>query len=161
MKAGLVSSLLLVLLIACGASPEDLRKEAQAKLDAGDPAAALQLAETALKDPAIAANKADAWRFESIRLEGLARTSKGGVVATELDRLAGSYSGQVTAALYRSVADKARAAGDNSGAIAILEAGDKRFPAEKDSFAEAIQAINAAGGLDPAEIERLKALGYL
>ena len=146
---------------ACGASAEDLRKDAQSKLDAGDAAGALVVADKALDDAGISGNKADAWRFESIRLEALARTGKGKDVATELDRLAADYAAQVTAALYRALADKARAANDNPGAIAILEAGDKRFPAENASFTEAIQAINATGNLDPAEIERLKALGYL
>ena len=47
-----------------------------------------------------------------------------------------------------------------SFAVAILLAGDERFPEESDKFKAQIQELQA-GGLDPAEIERLRSLGYL
>jgi hypothetical protein len=104
---------------------------------------------------------AASWRLEHVRLEALAKTGKGADVARELARLATPYPTQVSAALYRSLADKAKQAGDVSGAIDVLTAGDQRFPAEHASFVEAIDALKADGGLDPAQVQRLKALGYL
>ena len=43
----------------------------------------------------------------------------------------------------------------------MLTAGDERFPDEHASFVEAIEALKEASSLDPAQVERLKALGYL
>ena len=73
----------------------------------------------------------------------------------------GAYPNQVSAALYRSLADKLKTAGDVPGAIEILTAGGQRFPAEHASFADAIGALKDAAPLDPAQVQRLKALGYL
>ena len=54
-----------------------------------------------------------------------------------------------------------KTAGDVPGAIEILTAGGQRFPAEHASFADAIGALTDAAPLDPAQVQRLKALGYL
>jgi hypothetical protein len=43
----------------------------------------------------------------------------------------------------------------------VLTAGDKRFPAEHASFVEAIETLKSSGSLDPAQVQKLKALGYL
>jgi hypothetical protein len=104
---------------------------------------------------------AAAWRLEQIRLEALAKSAKGAQVKSELDRLATAYPKQVNASLYRSLADKAKEAGDTAGAIDVLTAGDQRFPAEHASFVEAIDALKASGTLDPEQVQKLKALGYL
>lgn len=159
-RALLSTFVLASLLAGCGKSPEDRLAEAQKALDGGDPAAAITAVDQALADAAISGDKALAWRFESLRLDAQARAGKGADVAAGLARLSQTYAAQVTAALYRSLADKTRAAGDNSGAIDILAAGDKAFPAEHDSFQKAIDELKNTG-LDPAEVEKLKALGYL
>jgi hypothetical protein len=153
--------LTLVFVAACGGSGAEAYEKARAALAGGKPADAVAAAESGLaredtkKDPALA------WRLESVRLEALAKSGKGVQVKTELERLASQYSAQVTAALYRSLADQAKAAGDVPGAIEILTAGDQRFPADHASFVEAIDALKAEGSLDPAQVQRLKALGYL
>jgi hypothetical protein len=150
------------LLVACGGkSGADYHTEARAALDAGRPADAIGVADEALARDDVKQDAASAWRLEQVRLEALARAGKGGQVKAELDRLAGTYPKQVTASLYRALADKAKEAGDTAGAIDILTAGDQRFPAEHASFVEAIDALKAAGNLDPAQVQRLKALGYL
>ena len=64
------------------------------------------------------------------------------------------------ATLYLAIASYVREAGDTSGAIDILVAGDKRFPEESEKFESQIRELQA-GGLDPAELERLRSLGYL
>lgn len=156
--------LVLVALISwgCGGkSAADYEKAAHAALDEKDNAKAVAIVAEALNANAVRSDAAAAWRLEQIRLEALVRAGKGAEAKTELDRLAATYPNQVTASLYRSLADKTKAAGDMPGAIDILTAGDKRFPAEHASFVEAIDALKQAGGLDPAQVQRLKALGYL
>lgn len=144
-------------LAACAPSLDDQIKQAQASLDAGDGPAAEKAAATALKD---AKAPKDAWRLELIRAQGLAQQGKGADVLTHVERLAGAYPKNVTAPLYRDLADKLRASKDTAGAIELLAAGDARFPAEHQSFVDAIAALKEAG-VDPEELERLKALGYL
>jgi len=147
---------------ACGGkSAADYHKEAQAALDKGDAAAALRVADEGLAQDAVKRDAAAAWRLETVRLEALAKSGKGADVKRELERLAGTYPGQVNASLYRALADKTKAAGDTAGAIDVLAAGDKRFPAEHASFVEAIEALKSSGSLDPAQVQRLKSLGYL
>lgn len=145
-----------LLLAACGQSPEEMRAEAQKSLDAGDPAKAMQLADEAIL---ACQDKAIVYRLEQIRLDALAKQGKGSDVAKELERLAGAYPEQVKAALYRALADKVKGGGDTPGAIDILAAGDKRFP-EDPSFKQGIEEIKNAG-VNPEEVEQLKALGYL
>jgi hypothetical protein len=144
-----------------GKSAADYQKEAQAALDGKDNPKAVAIVAEALQKDAVRADAAAAWRLEQIRLEALARSAKGAEAKAELDRLAAAYPKQVNASLYRSLADKAKAAGDVPGAIDILTAGDQRFPADHAAFVEAIEALKQAGGLDPAQVQRLKALGYL
>jgi hypothetical protein len=156
--------LVLVALISWGCGGKtaaDFQREAQAALDGKDNPKAVAIVAEALKSDGVRSDAAASWRLEQIRLEALARGGKGGEAKTELDRLAAAYPNQVNASLYRSLADKAKAAGDLPGAIDILTAGDKRFPTEHASFVEAIDALKQAGGLDPAQVQRLKALGYL
>ena len=153
---------LVVSLMGCGGkSAADYHRDARAALDGGDAAAALRVADEGLAQDAVRRAAAAAWRLEQVRLEALAKSGKGGDVQRELERLAAAYPGQVNASLYRALADKAKAAGDTEGAIDVLTAGDKRFPTEHASFVEAIEALKSTGSLDPAQVERLKSLGYL
>ena len=161
MPRNLLTVPLLGFLLACGASLADQEKDARAALDGRDFAKARSLSEAALAGPQASSDAPGAWRLEQIRMEALASDKQGAELASTLERLAGKYPTQVTAALYRSMADKLKTAGDNSGAIDVLSAGDKRFPAEHQAFVEAIEALQQTGDLDPAEIERLKALGYM
>ena len=154
--------LLLSLPFACGGkSAADYATEAQSSLDGGDAAKALTLVDEALAQDAVKKDAAGTWRLEQIKLDALAKAGKGGEVVSNLERLSGPYAKQITASLYRSLADKVKAAGDTPGAIDLLAAGDKKFPADHATFTEAIDALKNSGNLDPAEVERLKALGYL
>lgn len=154
--------LLAPLLAACGGkSAVDYQDEARRALDGGDAARAVALVTEALGQDAARNDAAAAWRLEQIRLDALAKDKRGGEVKTHLERLAETNPKQVNASLYRSLADRAKAAGDVPGAIDILTAGDQRFPADHASFAEAIAALKNAGAIDPEQIERLKKLGYL
>ena len=144
-----------ILLAACnGKNAANFQKEAQGALDAGDAEKALQLAADGLKTTG--ADKAAIWRLEQLRLEAMAQKGQGAEIVAELERLSGNFGQQVTPALFRSLADKAGPAG---GAVPILDAGLKKFPAEAAEFESAIAKIQEAG--DPAATEQLRALGYI
>jgi hypothetical protein len=153
--------LLVLLLAACGGGSTTYENDARAALNGGDMARAIRVAEEGLGRDAVKQDPAAAWRLEQIRLGALATSGKGAEVKKELDRLAAAYPKQVSASLYRSLADKAKTVNDVPGAIEILTAGDQRFPAEHASFVEAIGALRDGGEMDPATVKRLKALGYL
>src|SRR5262245_268324 len=162
MRNRLVIALFAASLAGCGGkSAADYQQEAQAALDRRDNAKAIEVVNEALGKDAVAKDPAAVWRLQQIRLDALAKSGKGAEVAQEIERLAGSYPKLVSASLYRSLADKAKAAGDTGGAIDILAAGERRFPDDHASFAEAIGALKGAGGLDPEQVKKLKALGYL
>jgi hypothetical protein len=153
---------LVAFVAACGSrSASDYHTDARAALERGDAPGALRLADEGLARDDVKQDAVAAWRLEQVRLEALAKSGKGAEVAKELERLAGVYRAQVTPSLYRSLADRVKEAGDVSGAIEVLAAGDQRFPAEHASFVEAIDALKTTGSLDPAQVQRLKALGYL
>lgn len=152
--------LALMFVVACGSSLAEQETGARAALDGRDFAKARQLAEAALADPAAASDKAAAWRLEQIRLEALASDKQSAELLSSIERLAGPYEKQITAPLMRSLADKLKAAGDTPGAIEVLAAGDKRFPAEHEAFLKDIEAIKSAG-IDDAATEQLRQLGYL
>ena len=100
------------------------------------------------------------WSLERIRLEALARENQAAEARETLERLAAEYPAQANASLYLAIASYLEDAGGASGAIDILVAGDERFPEESEKFEAQIRELQA-GGLDPAEIERLRSLGYL
>lgn len=146
-------------LAGCGADPAARRDEAQAALAKGDFALARDLATSTLtglegSDPRLA------WSLERIRLEALARGGEGAEAARQLERLAAEYPKQANPELYLAIASYVRDAGDKSAAIDVLVAGDQRFPEQSERFQAEIEALQKAG-LDPAETERLKSLGYL
>lgn len=161
----LVLSLLVVsagVLSGCKGSLADHEKDARAALDARDWAKARNISEQALVGVTSGDDAAMAWRLEQIRLDALANDKQGQEIIVTLARLGmnQTYSPQITPALYRSLADKLKAAGDVNGAIDVLVAGDKKFPQEHEAFAKDIEGLKK-GNLDPAQVERLKALGYL
>jgi hypothetical protein len=152
--------LLAASLSGCSSGPdvEALQKDVESAIQAKDYAGAVAKADAALKEEAVSKDPAKAWRFESMKLNALAEGGKGAEVKANLERLAGTYDKQVNASLYHSLADKVRTAGDGGGYADLLDAGVKKFPDDK-TFQEAIDAMKNSA--DPAEVERLKALGYL
>src|SRR5688572_13786409 len=102
--------LLLALAAGCGGkSAADYANEAQSALDGGDAPKALTLADAALAQDAVKKDAPVAWRVEQIKLEALAKGGNGAEVLANLERLAGTNPKQITAALYRSLADKLKA----------------------------------------------------
>ncbi|MEQ1504429.1 MAG: hypothetical protein ABMB14_19465 [Myxococcota bacterium] len=115
-------------LAACGgASPQVALDDATARLAASDWDGARTVADTAL-----AANRGDPslrWRLELVRLEAVARGRP--VDAKQaIERLATEYPSQVDPARYASTAEQVHLAGDKDDAIAILNAGLRRYPTD-------------------------------
>jgi len=155
----LTPALGLALLIGCGPDLEKQKNEAQQALSVGNFGRAREVSSKALEQ-APAADQRLRWALERIRLEALARENQGEQTRETLERLAEEYPTQANAALYLAIASYLKDAGGTSSAIDVLVAGDERFPEESEKFKAMISELKA-GGLDPAEIERLKSLGYL
>ncbi len=154
-----VITIIAALSLGCGEKATDVKEAAQAALDAADyPTAVLQA------DKAIGMavdDKALVWQAQQIKLQALARSGDGAQASALLEQLAGEYAVQVKSPLYMSVANELKKAGQTSAAIDVLDAGKKRFADEGEKFLAAIQELQTTVELDPAEIEKLKALGYL
>ena len=155
----LVFAFTTMLISGCGDTAQDLQESARSALESGDHATAASTATDALK--LASGDRALTWQLEQLRLEALARGGQGEQAAANLERLANDFSAQVKVPLYLATASYLKDAGDTSHAIDILTAGDARFPAAHDQFTAAIQEMNKTQELDPAEIEKLKSLGYL
>jgi tetratricopeptide (TPR) repeat protein len=146
-------------LIGCGPDPEQLKIEAQQALSVGNFSQARELSTRALEQ-APKSEKRLTWSLERIRLEALARENRAAEARETLERLATEYPEQANASLYLAIASYISDAGGASGAIDILVAGDERFPEASEKFEAQIRELQESG-LDPAEIERLRSLGYL
>lgn len=151
-------ALVTALLVGCGEKAADSKEAAQAALDAADYPTAIAQADKAIG--LAGDDKAMVWQSQQIKLQALARSGDASTAAL-LEQLATDYAAQVKSPLYMTVADSLKKAGQTSAAIDVLDAGNKRFPAESDKFTQAIAELQQNEQLDPAEIEKLKALGYL
>ncbi len=149
----------LLFLNGCGPDPEQMKTEAQQALSVGDFSQAREISTRALEQVP-ESEKRLTWSLERIRLEALAREGQAAEALETLERLAAEYPEQAGTSLYLAIASYLGDAGDATGAIDILVAGDKRFPEESEKFEAQIRELQA-GGLDPAEVERLRSLGYL
>jgi hypothetical protein len=152
-------ALFAALVVGCGEKAADSKEAAQAALDAADYPTAILQADKAIG--LAADDKAMVWQSQQIKLQALARSGDGAQATALLEQLAGSFAAQVKSPLYMSVANELKKAGQTSAAIDVLDAGNKRFPDESEKFTAAIQDLQTTEELDPAEIEKLKALGYL
>ncbi len=147
------------LAVGCGEKASDAKEAAQVALDGGDYATALVEADKAIG--LAGDDKPTIWQSQQIKLQALAKKGDGSAAFGLIEQLAGEYAAQVKSPLYMSVANELKAAGQTGSAIDVLDAGKKRFPDEAASFVSAIDELQSTEELDPAEIEKLKALGYL
>jgi hypothetical protein len=147
---------LLALLAACGAGPEAELEQARSHLAGG---AYAEAAAAASRGLATGAEGSTAWRLELAALEGEARGGNAADALARLARLAeGAWSAQVTGPLYVQTAGQLKEAGEDAGAIRVLDAGAKRFPQDAD-IAQALARSKATG--TAAELEQLRSLGYV
>jgi hypothetical protein len=163
MKSCLALAIALMLLPACGgaADAQGLVDEAQAALTARDYDQAAVLAEKAALAAGTEGNVNLKWRATGIKISALGRGGKGMEAASALEAAAMEFSDKVDARFYAKTIGEVQTGGDIEGALAVLEAGSKRFPDKKAEFDGAAQKLKTAGAGDPEVLERLKALGYL
>ena len=152
-------ALLAALVVGCGEKAADAKEAAQAALDGGDYPTAIVEADKAVG--MAGDDKPVIWQSQQIKLQALAKSGEGAKAATLLEQLAGQFAAQAKSPLYMSAANDLKAADQTSAAIDVLDAGKNRFPDEADKFVSAVQELQTTEELDPAEIEKLKALGYL
>jgi hypothetical protein len=145
-----------VALLACGGGAAESLESARSELAASDWDGAVASAEAGLKSSDV--NPAQQWQLELVRLEAYARGKKADQATATLERLATEHSKQVNGGLYATTAGQLHQAGDSAGAIAVLDAGMKRFPQDTELSA-AIDKVKAAGS--PEDVEMLKQLGYI
>jgi tetratricopeptide (TPR) repeat protein len=144
------------LLAACSdGNPRQHLSQAEAALAAGNHAKAVASADEGLTRKPEAAVR---WRLELIRLEALARSGRADAAVQAIERLAGTGNSPVTASHYLSTADQLRGAGNQAGAIQLLDKGAKRFPGDAD-IAQAIARAKESGSSE--ELDTLRSLGYL
>ncbi len=150
----------LAFLIGCGPDAEKLEDDAQQALSVGNFSQAREISTRALEQVP-ESEKRLIWSLERIRLEALARDDQAAEARETLERLASEYPSPVHADLYLAIASYVKDAGNSSGAIGHRVAGGQRFPEESEKFKAQIKEFHDSGQVDPAEIERLKSLGYL
>ncbi|MBN1334513.1 MAG: hypothetical protein JXB39_00975 [Deltaproteobacteria bacterium] len=160
MRTALASFGLLAGLVAgCSPDASALQEAAQAALDHRDFETAIAKSDAGIS--AAGQDRAATWRLEQIRLEALARAGRSTDVRATFERLVATYAAQVDASLYVTAATWLREAGDTQGAVDLLLVGDTRCPAEHERFQAAITEMSQKQELAPAEVERLRSLGYL
>jgi len=151
----------MLLVVACGGGEPKAEESAGAAMSAGNYGVAMDKASEGIERAKTQGDRAVVWRLEMIVMESMARSGQGALVVAELERLSQEYAKQVNAKLYLGLGSHAKAAGDTNGAIELWAAGDKKYPSESAQFKREIDALQAAGSLDPAELEKLKTLGYI
>ncbi len=146
----------LLSLTACsGASPDAQIQTAQDAIASGDYDKAVAAADEGL---GMSPDAKARWRLEFAKLEALARKGDGKATLGAIEALAAAEGTTVKSSHYVSTADQLKGGGDAAGAIAVLDAGLKRWPDDAD-LTKAIEQSKASGGED--ELEALKSLGYL
>ncbi|RKY19355.1 MAG: hypothetical protein DRQ55_10835 [Planctomycetota bacterium] len=108
------------------------------------------------------AEASQCFRIEKLRVSALARQGQGTAATEHLERLAGEYSAQVNAKLYNQMGSYVEEL-SLLEAIAVYDAGAKRFPANADDFKPRIEAlkVKAEATGDADALASLKSLGYL
>jgi hypothetical protein len=134
---------------ACsGGSPQDALGEANEKLAASDWAGAVAAASRGLEqkggDPGVR------WQLELVRLEAQARGGNGAEARLQIQRLAAEYPPQVDAGMYVTTAERLGEAGDDAGAIRVLEAGLERWPTDPELVAARARR-GPVSGEDPTQ----------
>jgi hypothetical protein len=101
---------------------------------------------------------ATSWGLELAKLEAHARAGHGEEAKAQLAQLAQLHPNRVEASEYFATAHQLRGAGAGTAAIEVLDMGAILFPYEP-VIGRMIEVSGESG--DPAELELLRALGYV
>ena len=156
-RLGLALALLLGAALACGgAGPEARLAEARQGLADADYAGSLAAVEAGLAQEPDAVTH---WGLELVKLEAHARAGHAEEALGQLRALMDRYPNRVPVSQYSATAHQLRDAGEGPTAIEVLDLGLKRHP----KSAELDRLIGAAAnaGVDSAELEMLRSLGYV
>ena len=161
--AKLVGSLAAIAsLCGCEMSRQDYLIEARAALADAAYDEAIAAAEAGLEAAAAGSqdvlDDATSWGLELVNLEANARAGHGEEAKELLTELASLHPNRVVASEYFATAHQLRGAGAGTAAIEVLDMGAILFPYEP-VIGRMIDEASAGG--DPAELELLRALGYI
>ncbi len=149
-------------LCGCEMSRQDHLIEARAALADAAYDEAIAAAEAGLEAAAAgsqdALDDATSWGLELVNLEANARAGHGEEAKEQLAELARLHPNRVAASEYFATAHQLRGAGAGTAAIEVLDMGAILFPYEP-VIGRMIDEASAGG--DPAELELLRALGYI
>jgi hypothetical protein len=158
----LVSLAVITTLCGCGMSRQDHLAEARSALADAAYDEAIAAAEAGLlavdAEDQDAVDDATSWGLELAKLEAHARAGHGDEARDQLKKLARLYPNRVAASEYFATAHQLRGAGAGTAAIEVLDMGAILFPYEP-VIGRMIAELGETG--DPAELELLKALGYV
>ncbi len=149
-------------LCSCEISRQDHLIEARTALADAAYDEALAAAEAGLRAAAAgsqeALDDATSWGLQLAKLEAHARAGHGEEAKEQLTELARLHPNRVVASEYFATAQQLREAGAGTAAIEVLDMGAILFPYEP-VIGRMIEEASAGG--DPAELELLRALGYI
>ena len=149
-------------LCGCEISRQDHLIEARAALADASYEEAIAAAEAGLRVAAAGTqdelDDATSWGLELAKLEAHARAGHGEEAKQQLTELARLHPNRVVASEYFATAHQLRGAGAGTAAIEVLDMGAFLFPYEP-VIGRMIEEASAGG--DPAELELLRALGYI
>ncbi len=149
-------------LCGCEVSRQDYLNEARAALADAAYDEAIAAAEAGLgaaaAGPQDLLDDATSWGLELVKLEAHARAGHGEGAKEQLTELASLHPNRVVASEYFATAHQLRGAGAGTAAIEVLDMGAILFPYEP-VIGRMIEESSVSG--DPAELELLKALGYI
>lgn len=153
----LCAVLLAALLAGCAPSAQESLADARSQLADASYADAVASAEAGL---AAGPDAVTAWGLELALLEARARDGRGAAALAQLERLAEVHPERLPPTQYSAVAYQLRTGGDGPAAIQVLDLGVKRFPGDP-NLERLIADSKTAPGVDAAELQMLKSLGYI
>ncbi len=149
-------------LCGCEISRKDHLIEARAALADAAYDEAVAAAEAGLRAAAAGSQEmlddATSWGLELAKLEAHARAGHGEEAKAQLTEIARLHPNRVVASEYFATAHQLRGAGAGTAAIEVLDMGAILFPYEP-VIGRMIEEASSGG--DPAELELLRALGYI
>lgn len=99
------------------------------------------------------------WGLEIVKLEALARSAQGAQARDLVSELAALHPERFPSAQYAATAVQLDKAGDGPAAIEVLDLGMKHHPG--DPMISQLISAHETGGMDSAELEMLRTLGYI
>jgi len=147
---------LIACLCGCQRSSHEHLEDARQGLADAAYAEAIAAAEAGLRG---APSPRTEWGLELVKLEAHARSGHGAEAKAQLEKLAGRHPRRIPATEYAATAHQLRSADQGAAAIEVLDLGMQRYPGNP--VIEKMIGESASAGVDSAELELLRTLGYI